>query len=169
MTNKLMTFGALALATLLFTGCSDSPEVSTVTGVVLLDGKPLHSAEVVFCPAATGEAGGIVATGYTDEAGRFQVHASQAGQELAGVTPGTHVVMVRDLATRGEAAAAPTSPDFDQNVTAAAKKSRISKKFEDLKATPLRNVTVPAGEHQVTIELDSRKKTGTVTVASANS
>ena len=54
----------------LLAGCgSDGPQMSQVTGTITIDGEPLAKATVAFVP----ESGERVASGLTDEKGRYQL------------------------------------------------------------------------------------------------
>jgi len=62
----------LAFLAMLSTGCgsgSDLPPLGKVTGVVMLDGKPLADADVTFQPEAEGRA----SVGTTDSQGRYEL------------------------------------------------------------------------------------------------
>ena len=68
------TFGAVAIfaAVLFLSGCSTSaPPIVPAEGVVLLNGQPLPNAQVQFIPTAQGLGPEYIATGTTDEKGRF--------------------------------------------------------------------------------------------------
>ena len=72
-------------------GCgkkADVPETAETTGVVLVDGKPLEGAEVMFHP----EGGGNPAHGVTNAEGRFTLTTYDAED---GAIPGTHKVTVQ--------------------------------------------------------------------------
>lgn len=61
--------GVLALA-----GCQKKPpEIVPVSGLVLLNGQPLPNALVTFTPMIQGFGAEYIATGITDEKGRFKV------------------------------------------------------------------------------------------------
>jgi hypothetical protein len=60
------------LVAVLSAGCAQAPPaVFKVTGVVRLGGKPLNRARVVFIPQIAGRR--YIASGQTDEAGRYQL------------------------------------------------------------------------------------------------
>lgn len=72
----------------MLTGCSDDgPELAPVEGTVLLDGKPLEGATVLFTP----NAGGRPAGGLTDADGHYALVFTQ---QRAGALPGEHTVRV---------------------------------------------------------------------------
>jgi len=72
---------------LLVAGCSKGLELIPVTGSVTLDGKPIAGATVTFAP----KAGGLPATGVTDDEGRFDLTTSPHGR---GAMPGDYSVVV---------------------------------------------------------------------------
>jgi len=80
--------GGLAFAV----GCgrSKGPAVEFVEGVVLLDGQPIAEADVGFSPVA----GGVVAYGRTDSAGKFRLTTGQGGKHLGGAPVGEYTVTV---------------------------------------------------------------------------
>jgi hypothetical protein len=67
--------GAAALAVaLVLAGCSKSPPaIVPVEGIVTINGNPLPSATVTFVPMIQGYGAEYIATGTTDEKGRFKV------------------------------------------------------------------------------------------------
>ena len=77
--------GALILA-LAVAGCGGT-RTSPVSGVVLLDGKPLAGASVQFVPQGSGRD----ATGETDSNGQF---AMSTFEPKDGVMPGTYKVVI---------------------------------------------------------------------------
>jgi hypothetical protein len=74
------------LLLLLLVGCGKA-RTSPVEGVVLLDGKPLAGASVMFVPQGTGRD----ATGQTDASGQF---AMSTFQPRDGVIPGSYKVVI---------------------------------------------------------------------------
>jgi hypothetical protein len=74
------------LVTVMLVGCGTAG-MSSVEGVVLLDGKPLADAAVQFVPQEKGRD----ATGQTDKNGRFSMSTLQPGD---GVLPGTYKVVI---------------------------------------------------------------------------
>lgn len=75
---------ALAVSLLGVAACGGSDGVK-VGGVVLLDGEPVSDASVSFIP----EAGGDTASGFTDDAGRFEMYRHEPGD---GVKPGKYKI-----------------------------------------------------------------------------
>jgi hypothetical protein len=75
-------------------GCSEGgPEIVPVSGTVLLDGKPVSGAGVLFTPVADGP----LATGTTDDQGRYSLTTG----ERAGAVPGEHQVTITLMKTSG--------------------------------------------------------------------
>jgi hypothetical protein len=76
-------------------GCSPSPPaVVEVEGVVLLDGKPLPNAEVVFFPELKSFGAEYNASAITDKDGKFQLVREQT--KKPGGAVGLNRVVVRD-------------------------------------------------------------------------
>ena len=74
-------------------GCSSQeeeelPPTAQTSGVVLVDGKPLADAQVMFHPQGQGNP----ATGRTEENGRFVLTTYE---DRDGAVPGTHVVTIQ--------------------------------------------------------------------------
>ena len=81
----------LAVALVFVVGCGRAgPKVEFVEGAVLLDGEPVAGADVGFSPVA----GGLVAYGRTDSAGKFRLTTSQGGKRLGGAPVGDYAVTV---------------------------------------------------------------------------
>jgi hypothetical protein len=78
----------LILLTALLLGCSssDAPELASVTGTVILDGKPLPNIGVVFLPKGSGP----IASGNTDANGRFTLTTISPND---GASVGEHTVV----------------------------------------------------------------------------
>ncbi len=69
------------------TGCNRGPQLTPVSGTVILDGKPIGGAGVMFQPVA----GGPAASGVTDESGQFTLTTDPFGP---GAVLGEHRVTV---------------------------------------------------------------------------
>ena len=83
-------FRGLATAGMLLalTGCGPSgPDISSVTGTVTMDGKPLPNASVVFQPEKGRPSGAL-----TNENGEFELNFS-GGRK--GAQPGRYIVAIR--------------------------------------------------------------------------
>lgn len=90
--SRLLVPAAWTLAVLV--GCQKPPDIVQVSGVVLLDGRPLADAVVTFQPVRDGgtlpRLGGSV--GRTDEAGRFSLRLIEP--DSPGAAVGKHVVTI---------------------------------------------------------------------------
>ncbi|MCC9608304.1 hypothetical protein LOC68_10955 [Blastopirellula sp. JC732] len=74
---------------LLAIGCGPTgPKLAEVSGVITIDGKPLHGAVVSFSPA---EPGGSPSYGLTDVEGRYSLFFSR---DRTGAMPGKHNVTI---------------------------------------------------------------------------
>lgn len=72
------------LVAALAAGCAKAPPaIVKVTGVVRLSGKPLNKAQVVFIPQ-TAAGREYIASGLTDEAGRYQLTCNRQPGACAG-------------------------------------------------------------------------------------
>jgi hypothetical protein len=79
-------WSACLLALLLGGGCSGSNSKTVpVSGVVLVDGKPVAGVTLLFNPVA----GGRGSTGFTDAAGQFELRYNK---DIRGALPGQHQV-----------------------------------------------------------------------------
>ncbi len=95
--NGRWTLPAACLLVALACGCGpQGPRVELVTGVVLLDGKPVEGATVFFSPAATtgGGVAGLPAAGRTGPDGGFRLNAGGGARPEAGTAVGEYVVTV---------------------------------------------------------------------------
>jgi hypothetical protein len=81
----------LAACALLLVGCGDAgPPLGSVSGTVLLDGKPLQGAAVIFSPKAQAADAGS-SRGKTGPDGRFTL---QFGSRRRGAYLGDHQVII---------------------------------------------------------------------------
>jgi hypothetical protein len=89
--TKQLVLAALSLLAPALIGCGrgNYPEVATVTGVVLLDGKPLEGAEVTFAPRE-----GRSSTGLTDHAGKYALSYTK---KVRGAVLGQHTVKISKI------------------------------------------------------------------------
>jgi hypothetical protein len=99
-------------ATLLTLGCSGGPErpvVQYVEGVVTLDGEPLAAANVTFVPRVSGVE--LVASGLTDEQGKYRLTSLRGGRIGAGAVAGEYGVSIDKLIdTRKDPGGLPPKP-----------------------------------------------------------
>jgi hypothetical protein len=146
-------------------GCSGGsggniPRTAPVSGVVLLDGKPVDGAQVVFVP--TGSPGyGAYAT--TDSQGRFQLKSSE---DVSGAVPGKYLVQVTKLVTRRGGSSFLVKEDAEHALQAAGG-SRAPEEGETVNVLPEKyassktsgiEVTVPKeGLTDLKIELSSQQ------------
>jgi len=149
MTRFLLALLAPPLIALL-SGCAASrPAIVPVEGVLLLNGQPVPNAEVQFVPMERGLGAEYIATGTTDERGRFALVC--LGQ--AGACACENRVTVTDAelpeAARGGSAAAQS----EMNRYYAAQKNRpIPPDYASAARTPLA-VTVSAERGEYRLEL----------------
>ena len=87
--SRVMAVCLFAVGLVFAVGCGrKGPAVEFVEGVVLLDGQPIAEADVGFSPVA----GGVVAYGRTDSAGKFRLTTGQGGKRLGGAPVGDYTV-----------------------------------------------------------------------------
>jgi hypothetical protein len=90
-----------AAAIVLFCGCAKGPPpVVAVSGVLLLDGKPLPQAKIEFVPDLAGHGAETTSSAFTDDQGRFTLANSFTQQP--GAMVGKHRVLVSELPTPKE-------------------------------------------------------------------
>src|SRR5437870_3164880 len=75
-------------------GCG-GPHMIDVQGTVTLNGKPIHNVQVEFLPDPEQGTHGPRSEGVTDQEGRFLLTCDNG---RTGAVPGTHRVLVTDLA-----------------------------------------------------------------------
>src|SRR5437899_3083016 len=74
LTRRFLLLAALlSVLSLSAIGCGSTTQVAEVSGVVMLDGKPMRDALVEFCPDPEKGTHGPVSAATTDEEGRFQL------------------------------------------------------------------------------------------------
>lgn len=145
---------SLLLPALAVLGCGDT---NTVKGRVLLDGKPVAGATVLFMPDPEGQ--GRPATGTTDGDGYFFLTTFRRGD---GALPGTYRIVV----SKTEVMASPPDEDhaskkramdyLERHYGQKRSKSLIPAIYGDAAKTTLR-CTVPSA-NLVTLELSSGGK-----------
>ena len=134
--SAIYRFGILGL---LIAGCSESPqdmpEIAPVTGIVLLDGKPLPSATVVFQPTE-----GRASNGQTDAEGRYELRFNQ---DTMGAKLGPHQVFIT------------TYREFDHQTDPNQKASPelLPAKYHSKSEL---TTTVKAGDNQIPFDLESK-------------
>ncbi|WP_406698962.1 hypothetical protein V5E97_08760 [Singulisphaera sp. Ch08] len=165
---SLLVVPLLALGSL--AGCSGTslPEMANVSGVILLDGKPLEDVEVVFVPVpSTGGQPSPEATAFSDPEGRFRPQTMIEGASHDAVVLGTHRVVLRDLKTIADSAPDPKQ-EYAGETTGRPRKSRFSPVFAASHTSPLPAVTIGRGPQELVLKLDSRTKTGIAAVTPAS-
>jgi hypothetical protein len=133
-------------------GCGDSKfSYAPVAGQVLLDGKPVPNARVVFMPRTTREDGeaGPYSNGTTDDEGRFTL-ATVESDSKSGAVVGPHRVIV---STR-QAHVEPNDPDIEIIDSP----ETIPRPYNHYRLTPLTFEVPPKGTTSADFKLDSKKK-----------
>lgn len=89
---KYVFFSLAVCALISSPGCTPSgPAVRYVEGTVIYDNAPLSKAQVIFHPKS---AGGIGATGFTDENGVFRLTSLQGGTPGKGAVAGEYDITI---------------------------------------------------------------------------
>jgi hypothetical protein len=148
--KRLRAVGGVGLVlALAVCGCTKTPPpVTEVSGVVLLDGKPLPLAKVSFVPDLAGFGAEMISTAVTDDKGRFTL---TCGNQQSGAVVGKHRVIV----TEGPPPAELRRPDGDTQEKMAAHLAKLTNRpipqeFGDLNKSP---VTVEVKLEQKTYEI----------------
>jgi len=140
------TFVGILLA-LLAIGCSAKEEFAEVTGVVLLDGKPMPAALVEFLPDPEQGTHGPVSAATTDDEGRFRLVSHD---RRPGATIGKHRVLVQDARSIPQAVT-----DFSKVKAPPVQPSRIPSTYGSAASTPLRKEVKP-GPQTINVEVTSK-------------
>jgi hypothetical protein len=137
-------------AALWLCGCSKGPPpIVPVEGVVLLNNQPLPHAEVSFVPMVADLGFEYVATGVTDESGRFRLTCNGR----SGACSGESRVIVIDAPVPEEARGMGGDAQAAMAKYYEGLKNRpIPSKYATAASTPL-TVTVTAGQTEYKIEL----------------
>lgn len=135
--------------------CNSGSRLAEVSGVVMLDGKPMPDAIVQFVPEPDKDthspsSNGPPSRDITDEEGRFHLKSEDKNAK-DGAVVGVHRVVVRDKRT----IALPRSRWPDPMKRPETPPSRIPRRYTDAKSTPLRQ-EVKAGSQTITLELTSK-------------
>lgn len=117
-------------------GCGSSG-MSSVTGTVTLDGKPLKDASVTFHP----EGGGRYGTAHTDEDGYYELKYYRG---KSGAPPGKYIVRISTADTTDEEKAIPEKVPDKYNI--------------DAESNPKMKVEVEDGSNEFNFDLDSKGK-----------
>jgi hypothetical protein len=132
------------------TGCvSSPPPIVPVEGVVMLNNQPLPHAQIQFIPMAQGLGAEYIATGTTDENGRFTLTCK--GQPGACACENRVVVLEATPPdeARGQSAKAQVEMSRFYNDL---KNRPIPAQYETVAKTPLA-ITVAAGQGEYKVEL----------------
>jgi hypothetical protein len=126
-------------------GKSDKPPLGRVSGTVTYKGQPLPEGSVTFTPVeGKGDDSGQLASGQIESDGSYSLTTFNTDD---GAVLGQHAVTVQ---SRDGSQFKPPQPG--EPIKYVLQKSRIPKKYETVKSTPLR-FTVEAGSNEFDIEL----------------
>lgn len=128
-------------------GCGEKVERAEVTGVVMLDGKPMPDALVEFLPDPEQKTHGPVSAATTDEQGRFRLLGYD---QRDGAVIGSHRVMVQDRRSIPQAVT-----DFTKVKPPPVQPSRISSIYGSAASTPLKQEIKP-GKQDLTLEVKGK-------------
>ena len=147
LSNSQLFLTTIVTAGLLSVGCSNSDGLVPVDGVVLLDGKPIPKAAVMFHHPA-----GQTAYAVTGNDGSFQLTTRNPGD---GVKPGECKITVSLSIQRG--GVQPNTAgleDYSKPITPATVNHIIPPSFNDPRTSPL-TLTVAKPIHGLTLNLQS--------------
>jgi hypothetical protein len=145
--KRLWALGVALAVTLAGSGCAKTPPpVTEVSGVVLLNGKPLPHAKVEFVPELSDFGAEMNSTAITDEQGRFTLTCAHESQP--GAVVGKHHVLVSE---------APTPAQFRRQ------DAKTMAEYQKYKAR-LKNRPIPPaygdlGKKRIVIEVTTDQKT----------
>jgi hypothetical protein len=136
-------------------GCAKGPPpVTEVSGVVLLEGKPLPQARVEFIPDLSGFGAEMNSSATTDDEGRFSLSMTYKGQP--GAVVGKHRVLVAEMPTPGEFRSQdPQTQARYQQFLAKLKNRPIPEAYATIASTPL---TVEVKAEQKSYEIQLKRK-----------
>lgn len=142
------------LVTLAFSGCGPAiPPAVSVSGVVSINGEPVTHAQVRFYPMQEGLDGNFVASGVTDDEGKFTL--SMAGGQIEGACACENRVTVSEgpmpdeLREKGQAAVI-----LIMKFRKGLKNRPIPRRYSALGDTPLTFVVDP---EQTTYDLELKR------------
>jgi hypothetical protein len=150
MTPCLRRSRVLLVAPIILTtsACNSGSPFAEVSGVVVLDGKPMPEAIVQFLPDPDKKTEGPTSSGKTDEAGRFRL-MSEDKYGKDGAVVGFHRVVIWDART-----AAPPRNRWSEGKRPDMPPSRIPERYTRAQKTPLRQ-EVKAGPQTITLDVTS--------------
>lgn len=169
--NRFRPIGACLLVLLpLQAGCTGTTttEMARVTGVIRLDSKPLDDVEIVLVPETNQGTAGPQASGFSDQAGRFQPQTSLDGATHDGVVVGRYRVALRDLKAVATSAPDPKAEYAGDTAERRGPKARFAPRFADTQSSPFGAVLIGPGAHELVLEVDSRAKAGRASIKSAS-
>ncbi len=135
--NLRLAIGSTILIASTFTGCGggDGPQLADVSGIVLLDGKPIANAMVGFYPRS----GGRSSHGMTDESGRYELGYTSFKR---GAPVGDHVVKIESNVQVGE-----------KPIIQSKKSPKIDAKYNEQSTL---TATVNKGNNELNFDLSSK-------------
>lgn len=135
----------LFLLAFAFAGCNsnaDAPVLQPVTGMVMLDGKPLADATVTFYATGPAAPGYSASLGKTDAAGKYEL----VSKGTPGAVPGAFKVTIsRIVAANGATVKPEEGMDLHQLSRQGLAKESVPNKYATLDQTEL-TVTVEGGK-----------------------
>jgi len=144
-------------------GVADAPTLATVSGKVVVDGKPQAGLQVHFIPDVDAGSTGPMSAGETADDGSFLLSCTTG---RAGAVIGTHKVLVKcPWSLTGRKGAPATADGFGsspdgQPVAAPPAGSgvdcTVNIKFEDLSTTPLTAVVPEEGVQDLLLQVTSK-------------
>jgi hypothetical protein len=135
-------------------GCGPKQQFAEVSGVVLLNGKPMPDALVEFLPDQEKGTRGPMSMGTTSAGGRFRLVSSDSDRR-GGAVVGFHRVLIQDARSIPKARS-----DFSMDKPPENVPSRVSYVYGKAASTPLRQEVKP-GPQEVTLEVTGRGGGGT--------
>ena len=143
--------GLLLLCTVCFGCAKKPPETMSAGGTLTFNGQPLANAEVRFFPMEPGLDGNYVASGVTDQDGKFTLRL--VGKQESSVCVGKHQVIVMEgplpAEARGDSEQAQTAA---LNYMKSLKNRPIPIKYANLASSPL-TVEIVAGQTEYKLSL----------------
>ncbi len=141
----------VACCLVVLSGCgSKKLKTEQVSGIVIMDGKPVAGATVTFSPVDRTKS--HPATGTTDETGKY-VLQTMLGDVDAGTTPGEYKVMItktEDIETGRSSKI--TVGDKVEEVKEKRSENKLPAKFASASSTPLK-ATVTSGSNKIDFDL----------------
>jgi hypothetical protein len=143
--RRYVTFWALLALPAI--GCTPKSDFAEVSGVVLLDGKPMPAALVEFLPDSEQGTHGPVSAATTDDEGRFRLVSHD---QHPGAVVGKHRVLVQDARSIPQAVT-----DHSKVKAPPVLPSRIPSTYGSAASTPLR-IEVKPGPQSINLEVKGK-------------